>query len=762
MELHPTIIVASGGTATELVSSLVEDWHATLGDAAEVVAFAVPAEFDKWGQAIREIHDVLTVARLQRLGHWIDPAINGVWLAELHDPELPRLLSSLEKGMQSGLTQGRELRLHMLLLLPDLFDASPHEQELASAHIELLRPTKNASFTMRVWPLSVRSRADLYIHDAKDLLPLVQYFIEACLLRSFPLHPDGRDSIDWAGLGCSVFAIGKPLPQNLAHDVWEEVKRTVVRSVTSCLQPTSSLAGREEDAVGVTSRGQQGSAGGARFGQFPERQDNVFGEDLEVPPCPKIEPDDIASAEQHPVPQRSDCFDHPKWETIVAGPWRNYEKQSLSSCTEKISLKVEPFERGIVEEGVRVALRCGLPQVEEYRRRLERALSRANAELDAALEPFDRLMGLSQGRRHLLRAAVSPDLRALIEEADEALDACDLEAFLRHDQEARQISEELRETQNQFELNEKQWKERFETKKREDGATMSNARRVLRWILDFSRRLVAPWFGWETPSDKIEEDRAWRKRHCDKAWTLVDKASKLEAKKWERSRFWFERWAEFRVRRAYRDALLAALERCRSVLSAAKHLEVKPILPAQPPLILTLNLPRPLVQPTVERLAQELVRERLLEELWDGHTDTLVRRLVRKSEEAIAELPEPTLEEMLDDDAWAAAFQVAAPRVMVAHRPEQEMYTLLYTPGPLPRFSEKVLVDRYWRSGGLVMFRCVLPIYPEALLTEAASPRVARAGHGDGAKPYSAGRNFSKNDDRPNHLLEEVFGANAA
>lgn len=282
MELHPTIIAASGEAATQISSSLEEQWGTTLGDGAEVLAFAVPAKCERWAQAIRQIHDAARVARLQRLGYWIDPAINAVWLAELHDPELPRLLSSLEAGVQTGLTQGRELRAHLLLLMPDLFDASPDQQERARENLELLRPTSDALFATRVWPVSARNRADLYLRDPPDdLLPLVQHFVEACLFRSFPFHPNGCRGRDWGGVGCCSFVIGKPSARNLSAYVWTEIKRTIVGPPTSTWQGTvgPALGGELLDLPATFGKDPDRT-------RFPQQFDNVSGPLLDIPSCP--------------------------------------------------------------------------------------------------------------------------------------------------------------------------------------------------------------------------------------------------------------------------------------------------------------------------------------------------------------------------------------------------------------------------------------------------------------------------------------------
>ncbi len=772
MELHPTIIAASGEAATQISSSLEEQWGTTLGDGAEVLAFAVPAKCERWAQAIRQIHDAARVARLQRLGYWIDPAINAVWLAELHDPELPRLLSSLEAGVQTGLTQGRELRAHLLLLMPDLFDASPDQQERARENLELLRPTSDALFATRVWPVSARNRADLYLRDPPDdLLPLVQHFVEACLFRSFPFHPNGCRGRDWGGVGCCSFVIGKPSARNLSAYVWTEIKRTIVGPPTSTWQGTvgPALGGELLDLPATFGKDPDRT-------RFPQQFDNVSGPLLDIPSCPVVQPDDMEFGEAPGTPSRKSCFDPPKWEETVTRSWQAYTTEAHSRCTDKICSKVEGLEQEIAEEGVRAALRIGLPAVEEYRRRLDRALSRANAELAAALEPFDRLMDTGYARRELSREGLgmpaakrggsSRDLLDRIEEADAALAVCDLDVFLRYDPEARRIEEELNGVQAHFELNEKQWTERFQHKKTAaDGtdSSVSRPRRVLRWIGELLKSFRSLVFRPEKSPSEVAE-QTWHKRHCDKAWSLIAQASALQQQRWERARFWLEHWAQFRVRQAYRDAVLAALNRCRQVLSTARSLQIDPVAASQPALLLTLDFPHALVHATVKRVAQELVSERILEELWDGKTDTLVGRILAKAERALSDLPEPRVEELLDDQAWAAAYQIAAPQAMIAHRPKQERYTLVYSPGPLPVLPERLLTDHYWRTGGAVMFRFVVPIDPEDLLEDVMIPRLARESEEEQARPYAheAGATASGSDGRPNRLLEEVFDADAA
>lgn len=776
MELHPTIVAASGNEATQIVAELKGQWRDTLGDANEVLAFALPPKCEQWARAIREVHDVPKVARLQRRGHYIDYATNAVWLAEVHDRELPQFLSSLHDGVQRGLIEGRELRLHLLLLLPDLFCLSQAEQDHARENLALLHPGEDAVLPIRVWPLSIRNRVDLYLRDALDLLPLVQHFVEACLFRSFPLHPSGVQTRDWGGVGCCRFVVGRPSAQNLAAELWREIKTTYLLepSVPSRAMQDSPSGGEPGEA----------SSGGTTSWDWPsflewfrKLRTQPPRTIPDVPLCPAA-PTVESLAERMPQePQRQSCSDHPKWET-VSRPWVSCGEKTKERCKEEIASKTQPLEPLIEGELVQSVLHLGLPAVRELRRRLEKLVARANADFDAALEPFDRLMGVSQARRkHWLSAGVrtgappgeervGPELEERLNEVDHALEECELERFLANDPDVQEIDQELIDIRGQFELNQKQWKERFDKKEQPSEPELGQRPALWRRIGDWLTR-AARWVFGELippkPPQESEEDLMWRKRYCDKAWLLIHRAYELERKKWELTLLWLQRWAEFRVRGFYRDALVRAVDRCNQFLSQADQLELNQTDVFSGSMVLSLDLPQKMVQETVTRLAKKLVGARILEELWEGRPDSFRDRLIREAERAIADFPEPTLEELLDDNAWAAGFDIAAPRVMVAHRPQQQTYTLVFCSGPPPRVPERLLCDRHWRSGEAVMFRFVYPIFPEELLSDLDVPPLMRRGRDEEAEAeYAMGFVNAAGDDRPNRMLEEVFGADAA
>ncbi|MCX8072739.1 MAG: hypothetical protein N3C12_09845 [Candidatus Binatia bacterium] len=780
MDLYPTIVAASGEVTSSILDHLDGRWQASLGDGGEVIAKVRPPRPDEWARAIRDLHEVSKVARLERRGHRVDYATNAVWLAELHDPELPAWIAALGHSVDQGLTAGRELRLHMLLFLPDLFDLTPSERNQAQENLEWLQPVAETRLPMRVWPLSVRNRVDLYLGDALDLLPLVQLFIEVCLFRDFRFHPQALRGRDWGGVGCCQLLIGKPSPQNLAADLWREIKQVSVADLRPKPRARASASGnREEQVPGRLSIGGDGSTHGpaesgesalwdwARFvAWFQKLGGNPPDVVPEVPLCPSAPSCGFGTDAVPQCPQRQSCSRHPSWR--LDEEWAAFTEKAKGRCAEEIAAKLEPLEQGLINDLVPSVARLGLGGWDELRKRLEKALGRANADLDAAVEPFDRVMGVKAARRWRAGgrsgalAGITPsgnDLEERLAQVDDALENCKLELFLQNDDEGRSVAYDLADIRGQFELNEKQWEDRFEKKDKADAgqdtaATVPWFRRAARWIVESVRRATARVWTSPAPAES-GEDLLWKKRLCDRAWHLIDRGYELHLRKWELTREWLARWAEYRVRRVYRDALVRALERCNAALKAAEGIELSRGHRSRHSLVLHLDLPDKLVRARVNTLARELVRAGVLQSLLDQRPDDLTATLLREAERAIAEFPEPSLEELLDDRVWAAAFDIAAPRVMAAHRPNQERYTMVFCHSTPPRVPEQLITDRYWRNSEGVMLRFVYPIFPEDLLGDLAVPALAA---GDGGRDEEHFSTESRaHDDRPNDPLEQAF-----
>jgi len=774
MELSPTLIAASGKFAPRLLSSLDEAWRLALGEANAVLVTADSAHCGDWARALRVLNDVSKVARLEQQGHAVSRTVNAIWVADLHDPDLPNLLSGLETGLQGGLAEGRELRLHLLVLLPDLFPhLSEADVEQARRNIQRLSPGSEVTLPMRVWPLSVRNREDLYLHRldpdlgyAGDLLPLLQHFIETCLFSSFPFHPDACSGLDWSAIGCCEMVIGRPSAANFAAEIWQ-----VMRKVSLLRPASSAVADRfaskqniDPEEVGDVAAVKPADDWEAWF-QHLENLSSVPLDSLpEIPSCPPVPKLELDSLECPSCPEKRNCLEHPVWE--VDNRWQTFSEKVKADCQQRLDSPLERLQCAFTGDLLSRALDMGFPAVEELHRRLGKKLRQANAELSVALEPFERLTGNVRLRSRSATSgafgagATSEDADPQLKRMADALDHCELDFFLNKDEAAQELQRRLADIRSQFEQNEKQWNDLV----RDAETPPDKQPRKSLW-----RRIIAAFkrlFKGKSPSlpdprneEELDDGLArtdQRKRLCNKAWELLRTGHETYGEWWKLESVWLERWAELQVRRSYRDALRLALEKCEEVFNRAKEIKIERTRHETSGLRIELELPTSVTRDAAQRIAANLVASGLLRTLLSEGARSFITRITLEAERGIATLPTPSLEELLGEEAWMAAFRVAAPRVMVAHRPEQRHHSLVFSPGNPPRLPEPTLAGPPRQDACAVLFRVVSPIHPQDILADAAVSRFVA--HGDNGEEKYRAMTRHAHQDRPNELLEGTFG----
>lgn len=709
MNVHPTVVVASGELGAEALRTLLPLWRRRLGPAWPALEVVEAQGLGLLEAALGRLLDHERVVQLQLSGHSLGQAVNLVWVVEAHHPGLPGDLTDLAAEARESLQAGRELRLHLVLLLPDLFALTAEETDVARQNMDLLRPDPLAAPATRVWPQSLRNRADLHLRAPQQLFPLIQHLVEACVRSHFPFHPTQPRGRDWAGLGLCRLEAAPPSAYALAQQLWDVLRETSLGETGLPAPP----------AVGPSGEGW-------------------------TPPA---------------VPERKNCLNHPEWGIDLV--WETARTELREAYRAQVDEAAFPFEPTLPLEAAREALLLGLPALGQLEARLAAALGEAGAGLGAALEPFDELFGL-RGRRDRLRRlelraeAGRPvpegeltELRSRLAELDALLEEPRLEAILAQDPLVREASQRLREARSRFEDNRRRWNEQLEQPR-------PAPPRVPLW-----RRLLGLLFPPLRPrpaKEEAEDLAKTRKRLCDAAWAELAAGYAQHQAVAQQERLWLERWARYRLLRVYRDALARELERCEAVRRLAEQFAPPDEPPAaRHPLVLRFEAPYTVARPELEHRSRQLIREGVLEYLWDRDLQGLADRLLLEGERIAAGLRLPDISELMDGEAWGAAMLASAPRVMAHHRPDHEAHGFLLGAVRPTRWLEPLTQQADWLPGEGVLFRFVHPLAPEQLiiadhlygagLEEAPPPPGLEPAPSASAPP----------DERPNPLLEAIF-----
>ncbi|MBB6099675.1 hypothetical protein HNR42_003133 [Deinobacterium chartae] len=208
MRLHPTLFTVFPGTPVTLLGELRAVWAARPGPLLQVLE--VLEHPQPLTPALRRLLDQGRALALQQGGHSCDTALTLVWLAEAHDSQLLPALQALQVMLDTPDWAGLELRLHLLLLLPDVCGA-PQHTDAARATLEALAPDDHSWPLTRVWPISARNRSDLFLSRPSDLTPLIAAFVERTVLGDAPLYSTAPAGRDLAALGaCRIETAGLP------------------------------------------------------------------------------------------------------------------------------------------------------------------------------------------------------------------------------------------------------------------------------------------------------------------------------------------------------------------------------------------------------------------------------------------------------------------------------------------------------------------------------------------------------------------------
>ncbi|PYE51976.1 hypothetical protein DES52_11322 [Deinococcus yavapaiensis KR-236] len=393
MRLHPTIVVAFEGTPHRLLPSLECAWQEREGLLRE--SLEVTRSPEALTRALRALLSQERLLSLRRRGHVVDRAVTLVWLADAHDEHLMSHVNRLPTTLEQADWAGLEVRLHVLLLLPDVAASTPEQWTHAKANVSRLEASETAVPVTRVWPLSLRNQADLYLQHPEDLAPLAQHFVELCVLSDVPLGrvtPNGRD---WAALGmCALHAHSAP-ESELITRLW------------SSLWPPSNDA-------------------------LPS---------VALPP-------DVPDATL-PAPDASDDDAH------AERAWRDALTTALRAPRQFVDEHLARYDEPLPWEYGRIALQQSPARLADMAARLDHALDVTARQVDAVVDECDRAGGVEGHRARLRRLlarqrrgravddATVTRLTALLADVDSALASHDATWFVTHDDTARRARTQL-------------------------------------------------------------------------------------------------------------------------------------------------------------------------------------------------------------------------------------------------------------------------------------------------------------------------------
>lgn len=208
MHLHPTLVVPVSPVVLSFLQDLRSAWAARGGPLLD--ALEVEPDPRQLTRGLTRLLSQERVLQLRRQGHHIDSAVTIVILADAHQPHSVALLDHLRALHTSGEWAGLEVRVHLVLLLPDVTQPPPEAWAQAAEHLKLLAPDPGHQPVTRVWPVSMRNRVDLFLHEPRHLLPYVQHFVELCVHGTDLIQLQEPEGLDWAALGAVRLQLGTP------------------------------------------------------------------------------------------------------------------------------------------------------------------------------------------------------------------------------------------------------------------------------------------------------------------------------------------------------------------------------------------------------------------------------------------------------------------------------------------------------------------------------------------------------------------------
>lgn len=442
-------------------------------------------------------------------------------------------------------------------------------------------------------------------------------------------------------------------------------------------------------------------------------------------------------------PERKDCLTYPEWQgphwEEACRQWRSEEEAAL----EEALLPLEsPSRFPCVEE----ALMRGPKALEAILSALQEAQRAVQEKLDRILEDLDEGLGLTGERARFRRLkarkergqAVDPEefarLEALFQELDAALGEGRLEVLLARDREARGLEEALDQLERELAEGREAWEAQMEPSPSPKPQ-------------GFWARLRDRFFPRPVPVSAP----SLRKRLCDQAWSILQEAHDRHAAYAAK----LERYAQIRKDFVFVRALLLALaeEEARIREGLERIQGFVPKTPPRPtnPLVVQLPGPKPPLA-AYRQEARRLLEEGILELLWDGEDPrALEEMLLEGARRLVAHAPPPGPLNP-SPEAWTLLVEAAIPQVPVRTWPEHRAYAYVLGNAQGMRWGEPY-GEEPWREGEVVLLRMLYPLVPEDLWQEGEGSLPEEG------EPAGPGDDSSKDEIRPNNLLDEVLGA---
>ncbi|MFC4427128.1 hypothetical protein [Deinococcus navajonensis] len=227
MQLHPTLLVPLSPIVVPLLPALRAAWAARGGPLLD--ALEIQPDPKQLTRGLTRLLAQDRVLQLRRQGYRTDSAVTLVIVADAHQSQSVALLDHVRALQAGGDWAGLELRVHLLLLLPDVSQPPPEAWEQARRHLEMLAPDAEHQPVTRIWPVSMRNRVDLFLHEPRHLLPYLQHFVELCVHGTDLVALKDPQGLDWAALGAARLQLGTPRTEAL-QAVLTELRQLTVGS----------------------------------------------------------------------------------------------------------------------------------------------------------------------------------------------------------------------------------------------------------------------------------------------------------------------------------------------------------------------------------------------------------------------------------------------------------------------------------------------------------------------------------------------------
>lgn len=716
MVVHPTLVVASGRLANEAVRSLKNSWPrrlGTVGDALEVVqGGGLPAIELPLRQLLGQNRQI----GLHMAGHPVQRVVHLIWVVDSPYTSIEEEIGWLNNWIdQTGiLLDGHEFRVHILLLMPDLFELDEPGAQQARSNMNFLAPHPDLTPPTRVWPLSVVSQADLYLDQPQQVFPIVQLLVEACVDGIFPLHPTQATGRDWGGVGVCQLEVTPPQVGPIANQLWETLQ-------TVDLGPPAGIP------------------------EVPLLNNHI-------PDWPRL-------------PEKKNCFEPPDW--FDEARWST----SLTSLREKYQDAVDQFEPPPAEPTPyalgRKALLNGVPHLKQLVSRLEALIDKTTLDLEKAYTPFDQLYG-AEGKRSRFKRLTQrqelgravpveeiADIQQTLDQVDSLLEGFPANALPEVDPAVARHKDLLADAASNFQNVMEQWSSQPSSEYPETPTVAPQGfwSQIFRRLAP--RRPQMPDPKRLTPSQK---------ERCDETWHYLQEGWEARRQLAERENYWLRQWSLLQQAQAYHRTIEQEWQYAREVLET-----ITQFAPPQNqqnacnPLALEFR-PKYTVEASTLRLsAEQLVKSGTLEYFWDKDSEGMSDRLYQAAQQISEGFARPTLASMLTRDTWNIAAVAATPRVAHQRYPDQQLHSYFRGDVRPGSWLESITYEHRPTPHESVLFRFVFPLQPDQIVHPSMVP-TDQISAVTTPTPLQAIPNPNLSDPepqladlRPNSLLEELF-----